>query len=101
MNLSVNKNIKAKNMITHKGTRPYAVWWNAKVEEFEKKVHRNIVNEIIAEILSDASFINDGAIEYLHDGHFQIVAFNESTDLENIGNQLNEIIEEYELEEYF
>lgn len=87
-------------MITHKGTRPYAVWWNVKVEEFEKKVHRNIVNETIAEILSDACFINDSAIEYLHDGHFQIVGFNESTDLEYIGNQLNEIIEEYGLEEY-
>lgn len=87
-------------MITHKGTRPYAVWWNATVEEFEKKVHRNIVNETIAEILSDAAFINESAIEYLYGGHFQIIGFSDSTDLEYIGRQLNEIISEYELEDY-
>ncbi|BAQ22930.1 inhibitor of MrcBC restriction [Edwardsiella phage PEi20] len=88
-------------MITAKGSIPFIVWWNVKVEEFEKKIHRNISNEVIAGILEDAQYgIREAAVEYLYEGHFKIVAFNESTDLEAIGAQLNEIIEEYELEDY-
>lgn len=40
-------------MITHEGVRPYAIWWNSEVEEFEKKVHRNILLDVISEIEED------------------------------------------------
>lgn len=88
-------------MITHKGTMPFCLWWNVKVEEFEKKIHRNIVNEVMAGVLEDAQYgIKDAAVTYLYEGVFKIVAFKEDTDLSVIGAELNEIIEEYELEDY-
>lgn len=101
MNLSVNKNIKAKNMITHKGTMPHIIWWNSSVEEFEKKLHKNIVNEVLNGILEDSLYgIKDASIDHLYDGHFRIVALREDVDLEAVAEELKAIIEEYELEEY-
>lgn len=88
-------------MITHKGTIPYCLWWNVKVEEFEKKIHRNVVNEVIAGILEDAQYgIKDAAVTYLYEGVFKIVVFKEDTDFSAIGSELNGIIEDYGLEDY-
>lgn len=89
-------------MITHEGVRPYAIWWNAEVEEFEKKVHRNILLDVISEIEEDLrGLIPDASIQYLYEGNFRIIGFVDKVEMIAIGKNINEVVANYDLEDYY
>lgn len=88
-------------MITHEGVRPYAIWWNAEVEEFEKKVHRSIVRDLLSEIEEDLSRgVPEATIQYLYEGNFRIIGISDMLDLKLVGEKINGVIAEYDLKDY-
>lgn len=89
-------------MITYEGVRPCAIWWNVEVEEFEKKVHRNIVRDLLSEVEEDLRRgVPEAAIQYLYEGNFRIIGISDKLDLKLVGEKINSVIAEYDLKDYY
>lgn len=89
-------------MIKAKGYMPYVLWVSEAVDIFEKKVHRNIANDILDGILEDAVHsVPEASVTYIASGGFRVIAHNEDADLELACEILTGIISEYELSEYY
>lgn len=101
LTLVVSRNTKVKVMIEEEILVPAVVWYSKDIEAFEWNVHKNIVNDVIAEILDDCVHcLKDCAVNYTSKGRFKIVVFDSESDIVEICENLESIIDEYEVQNY-